>query len=95
MNELNTRPTSAKKFEWYKKNNITNTKNARIQLDNVLSGVRELNPSREVSIVVTKIQEAIMWLGMNLKALGTPDPYPNSRDVTNTIVDKTADGLKL
>lgn len=57
--------------------------------------------SRERSIVVTKLQEAVMWLGMDLKAINDAnpgaiaDPYPNSKDPSNTIIDKTADGLKL
>lgn len=106
--------------------------------------------SRERSIVVTKLQEAVMWLGMDLKAINeenqpaedaieaaaeviygqkydtdeagkkwpwvdggnstkqdearrearlqlspSPNPYPNSKDPTNTVIDKTADGLKL
>lgn len=74
---------------------IISTKQRRVDLDAVLQSVRELPPSREVSITITKIQEAIMWLGMNLKALDAPNPYPNSRDTSNTIIDKTADGLKL
>lgn len=36
-----------------------------------------------------------MWLGMDLKRLGEANPYPNSKDPTNAIVDTTADGLKL
>lgn len=74
---------------------IISTKQRRVDLDAVLQAVKELPPSREASLAVTKIQEAIMWLGMNLKALAEPDPYPNSRDTTNTIVEKTADGLKM
>lgn len=74
---------------------IVSTKQRRVDLDAILQAVKSLPPSRENSIAITKIQEAIMWLGMNLKALGTPNPYPNSRDTSNTIVDKTADGLKM
>ena len=36
-----------------------------------------------------------MWLGMDLKDLGSKNPYPNSYNPANTIVDATADGLKL
>lgn len=42
-----------------------------------------------------KITEAIMWLGMDLKAQNTPNPYPHSKDPTSPIIDPTADGLKL
>lgn len=51
--------------------------------------------SRERSLAVTKIQEAIMWLGMDLKAIGTPNPYPNSYNPESPVIDPTADGLKL
>lgn len=57
--------------------------------------------SRERSLAITKLQEAVMWLGMDLKAIndenpGTQDnPYPNSKDPSNTKIDPTADGLKL
>lgn len=50
--------------------------------------------SRERSLALTKLQEAVMWLGMDLKDLGNPSPYPNSY-IKNIVVDKTADGLKL
>jgi hypothetical protein len=36
-----------------------------------------------------------MWLGMHLKELGTPNPYPNSYNTGNSVVDPTADGMKL
>jgi len=78
-----------------KNQTILSTKQRRVDLDAVLQSVRQLPPSREVSLTITKIQEAIMWLRMNLEALDAPNPYLNSRDTTNTIIDKTADGLKL
>lgn len=71
-------------------------KNWRVALDKTLQEVKNSTKSRERSIVITKLQEAIMWLGMDLKEIGTsPNPYPNSYDPSNTIIDKTADGLKL
>jgi hypothetical protein len=36
-----------------------------------------------------------MWLGMDLKRLYEPNPYPNSYNPSNTVVEPTADGLKL
>jgi hypothetical protein len=32
---------------------------------------------------------------MDLKDMDTPTPYPNSYNPANTVIDKTADGLKL
>lgn len=110
----------------------------------------ELRGSRERSIAITKLQESVMWLGMDLKAINdenrpseeaveaeakviyehnhcvdergryrpwvdagnslkqdearkearaklglVPDPYPNSKDPSNTTIEPTADGLKL
>ncbi len=52
--------------------------------------------SRERSISITKIQEAIMWLGMDLKDIGeSPNPYPHSYDPASPVIAPTADGLKL
>lgn len=52
--------------------------------------------SRERSLAVTKLQEAIMWLGMDLKDIGeTPNPYPHSYDPSSPVIEPTADGLKL
>lgn len=52
--------------------------------------------SRERSLAVTKLQEAIMWLGMDLKDIGeTPNPYPHSYDPASPVIEPTADGLKL
>ena len=63
--------------------------------------VREPRRSRERSLAVTKLQEAVMWLGMDLKAINDEspgsceNPYPNSKDPSNTKIEPTADGLKL
>lgn len=46
-------------------------------------------------IVHMKVTEAIMWLGICLKAIGEADPYPESKNPKNTIIHPTADGLKL
>lgn len=57
--------------------------------------------SRERSLAITKLQEAVMWLGMDLKAINEEspgsceNPYPNSKDPSNTKIEPTADGLKL
>lgn len=77
---------------------IADSKRFRVSLDKVLQQVKNSGPeriSRERSIAITKIQEAIMWLGMDLKDLGNENPYPNSFNPDNTIVDKTADNLIL
>ena len=70
-------------------------KEIRVELDRTLQKLKAFGPSRERSLSITKLQEAIMWLGMDLKRLDAPNPYPNSYKPENVIVDPTADGLKL
>lgn len=86
---------------------VAQTKELRADLDAVLQKLklhsRQACPpgefvrsSRERSLSITKIQEAIMWLGMDLKAIGeTPDPYPHSYDPASPVIEPTADGIKL
>lgn len=50
---------------------------------------------RHMSLAIEHAEDTIMRLGMTLKALGTPNPYPNSYNPENAEVDKTADGLTL
>lgn len=70
-------------------------KELRRDLDAQLQKLKALPPSRERSLSITKIQEAIMWLGMDLKRLNDTRPYPSSYDPSTTKVEPTADGLKL
>lgn len=59
---------------------------------NMYGTVDEAEQAKECCLA---IELSIMRLGMCLKAIGNANPYPNSYDTTNTIIDKTADGLKL
>ena len=62
----------------------------------VLTSEDHPRASRERSLAVTKLQEAIMWLGMDLKDIGeTPNPYPHSYDPASPVIEPTSDGLKL
>lgn len=70
-------------------------KKLRRAIDAQTQEVKALPPSRERSIAITKLQEAVMWLGMDLKRLNEPNPYPDSKDPSNTRIEPTADGLKL
>lgn len=74
---------------------VAATKQLRKDIDELTQHAKALDPSRETALAVTKLQEATMWLGMNLKRLGELDPYPESRNPENTIIHPTADGLKL
>lgn len=74
--------------------NVKAVKQARKDLDAILSNIISLPKSRETSLTITKIEEGIMWLGKELKRLGEQNPYPDSYDPTNTKIEPTADGLK-
>jgi hypothetical protein len=87
---------------------VRNTKRFRADLDNTLQSLKESSDpkkdgraSRERSIAVTKIQEAIMWLGMDLKAINeenpgtSPNPYPESYNPASPVIEATADGLTM
>lgn len=80
-------------FEKYSNNEIIVSKQIRIDVDDIIRRVKNMPISAETHMSLIKLQEAVMWMGMNLKRLGNPNPYPNSRNTNNTKVDKTADGL--
>jgi hypothetical protein len=60
---------------------------------------KEFQDAREVvaqHILSTRdLESCIMRQGMALKYIGNPNPYPNSKDPSNTIVEPTSDGLKM
>lgn len=75
---------------------VAENKRLRREIDAKIQEVKDLPASRERSLCITKLQEAVMWLGMDLKRLGTDNPYPSSKDpATGTVIEPTADGLKL
>ena len=70
-------------------------KQLRKDIDDVIQRVKDLDSCRETSIVITKLQEAVMWLGMYLKRLNQPNPYPESKNPESMRIEPTADGLKM
>jgi hypothetical protein len=70
-------------------------KQLRKDIDDTVQRVKALESCRETSIVITKLQEAIMWLGMDLKRLNQPNPYPDSMNPESMRIEPTADGLKM
>lgn len=76
-------------------------KQFRKDIDVAIQRVKDIRGSRERSLCVTKLQEAVMWLGMDLKRIGeenpglVQNPYPNSKDPSTTKIDPTSDSLKL
>ena len=75
---------------------VISNKQLRKDTDDIIQRVKLLPESRERSLAITKLQEVVMWLGMDLKRLGEANPYPSSKDAsTGTVIEPTADGLKL
>jgi len=80
---------------------IAKVKELRRDTDVIIQRVKELPGSAERTLAFRKLQEGVMWLGMDLKRIGeensglVANPYPNSKDPSNTKIDPTADGLKL
>lgn len=75
---------------------IVANKQLRKDIDEIVQRVKELPASRERSLAITKPQEGVMWLGMDLKRLNDDNPYPSSKDPsTGSTIEPTADGLKL
>lgn len=71
-------------------------KQKRKDLDQIIQEIKQAPRSRERSICITKLQESVMWLGMDLKRLRDEDPYPASKDPsTGSVIEPTADGLTL
>ena len=83
------------------KNEIVRVKALRREADAIIQSTKELPPSRERALAITKFQEGVMWLGMDLKRIGEENPgfisnpYPDSKNPDNTKINPTADGLNL
>lgn len=86
---------------------VVKHKELRGKIDAIIQEVKQLPPTRETSLTITKLQEGVMWLGMGLKMIhdenpdfwekaGNPDPYVGSKNpTTGAHIGPTADGLKL
>ena len=80
---------------------IVEDKSLRRDIDAIIQRVKACPSTRERSITTTKLQEAVMWLGMDLKRINDANhgaienPYPSSKDPSNLKIEPTADGLKL
>jgi len=52
-------------------------KTARRDTDAIIQNIKSLPPSRERSLAITKLQEGVMWLGMDLKRIHDANPSPS------------------
>lgn len=81
---------------------VVDSKQFRKDLDIILQEIKgSTRKSRNRSLTVTHLEDAIMRLGMDLKDMkeeglsDEPNAYPNSYKPENGIIEPTADGLKL
>lgn len=75
---------------------IVANKQLRKDIDEIIQRVKVLPSTRERALAITKLQEGVMWLGMDLKRLNCDNPYPSSKDPSTGIaIELTADGLTL
>lgn len=75
---------------------IISNKQLRKDIDETIQILSSLPKSREIALAITKLEEGVMWLGMDLKRLGAKNPYPSSKDPnTGNTIEPTADGLKF
>ena len=56
---------------------IIANKTARRDTDAIIQSIKSLPPSRERSLAITKLQEGVMWLGMDLKRINDSNPSPS------------------
>jgi hypothetical protein len=75
---------------------IKTIKQHRLDLDGVLQRIRVGYRSRETSLAITKLQEAIMWLGMSLREINNDvSCYKEGYNPENAVVEPVADGIQL
>lgn len=59
---------------------VSAIKQLRKDTDDIIQRVRELESCRETSLVITKLQGAVMWLDMDLKRLNKLNTYSESKN---------------
>ena len=84
---------SYEEYKQMRSDAIIEDKQLRVALDGELQKLKfGERQSRERCLAINKLEECIMWLGMDLKAIGEPHPFPMHENLT---IDPTIDGLKL
>lgn len=67
---------------------VLKVKDLRSKIKTLLYDLIVLGPSREKALCRTKLQEASMWLGMELRRLADDKSvYANGNDPTTAVVD--------
>lgn len=74
---------------------IVTVKKYRVEIDSLIQRLEKDKSNAEETLAYRALQQAKHWLGESLAILGNANPYPNSKDPSNTIVDPTADRAKV
>lgn len=69
-------------------------KQIRQRIDCLMQESKGLTGNREMALAYTNMQRGSSWLGLALQAIGTADPYPNSTNTGNTIIEDRTDQAK-
>lgn len=59
----------------------------RLHVDRAINTTSKILTSRECALAFTNIQRTKMWLGKMLGELGKDNPYPNSTNSANNIIE--------
>ena len=76
-----------------KEHRIEIMRHARAQPETSFEDSSEVIAQHTLSI--RDLERCLMRQVMALKYIRNPNPYPNSKDPSNTIVEPTSDGLKM
>jgi len=70
---------------------VAQTKSVRLAVKELVESLNgAARKSRSRSLAITKLEEASMWLGKDLQELNEPNPYPNSHNPANPVIDAPA-----
>lgn len=79
---------------------ILSVKQLRLEITGLARHTKSMLGSRELSLAITKMEEAVMWLGKELQRIGEThpdllkDPYPTSKDPSVPTIDPTAPEIR-
>ena len=74
---------------------IIQLKDQRVRIDALVQELKKTKSSAEETLSYRFLQQAKHYLGEALSEIGAQNPYPNSMNPSNTIVDPTADVAKI
>jgi hypothetical protein len=74
-----------------KEEEITKIREFHVSIDTLINSTKFLVKSREIALCHTNLQRGKMWLGKSLASAGTENPYVNSSNPENKIIEPQAE----